>query len=214
MSDRYTNFATAATVAVALAVLGAPGGAANTWYHRWQEGRVSRAAFARNRAALLSTGQWLGGVDSSTFIVEFSDYECPFCRLSAPIVSKLIDAGTAPAIIYVNMPLPAHAVARPAAAASICADLQGKGREMHRILMETQEWQSTKDWNDLAKRVAVPDLATFSTCLTSPQTDLRIEEGLALGDSLGVRGTPTFLGPGGSHTGTPTESVLGKVRGR
>lgn len=214
MSDRVTNVATVGVVLLTMAVLARPGGAAHAKYSEWQEARRSKAAYAAHVPALRETGQWLGRQDTSRFVVEFSDYECPYCRMADPVVSAARDREGGVAVLYVHLPLPSHPLARPAAAAALCGDAAGKGFETHRVLMSTTDWQQSKDWAGIARQAGVGDIPAFERCLVSAEVQARIERGIASADSMNVRATPTFIGPSGRHLGVPTGNVLDLIANR
>jgi protein-disulfide isomerase len=82
----------------------------------------------------------LGPADAKVTIIEFSDYECPFCKRAEASVAQVKQTyGDKIRIAYRNYPLPFHQSARPAAQAAICANEQGKFWAMHDKLMEAKD---------------------------------------------------------------------------
>ena len=80
-----------------------------------------------------------GGEGASVKIVEFSDFECPYCRSVVPIIEGLLEKyGDKISLEYRHFPLSFHASAQKAAEASECAREQGKFWEMHDLIFEVQ----------------------------------------------------------------------------
>lgn len=141
-----------------------------------------------------------GQEDAPVTIVEFSDFECPFCgRFYADtlsqIVTEYIDTGKAK-LYYRHYPLSFHPNATPLALASECANDQGKFWEMHDIIFEaTAAGTSSTATADTMKQWAV-DLGlnadTFNNCLDNKTHQDKVDEDFEAGGAVGVSGTPTF----------------------
>jgi protein-disulfide isomerase len=138
----------------------------------------------------------LGDADATVAIVEFSDFECPFCRRhqanTVPsLVDKYVHAGKVK-YVFVDFPLSFHAQAEPAAIAASCAHEQGEFWRMHDQLFASQAKLSPATYRKLATDLNL-DAETFARCIASPATKARIERHVALGQAFGVSGTPAFL---------------------
>jgi protein-disulfide isomerase len=136
----------------------------------------------------------LGRVDAPAAIVEFSDFQCPYCaRFETdvfPILrEKYLDAGVA-SLVFMHFPLSAHERAIPAATASDCAGKQGRFWPMHDALFASAGALSSENLVKLAGALAL-DLASFRQCRDVP--DDRIASNVETGRKLGVSGTPTFF---------------------
>lgn len=136
-------------------------------------------------------------------VVEFSDFQCPFCARHAqetlPALTKeLIDTGKARYIVM-NLPLPMHQQAKPAAEAAECAAQQGKYWEMYDLLFsKQQEFAKADDASGVyvgyARELSL-DTARFEQCLREDVALARIKADQALAARVEARGTPTiFLG--------------------
>jgi thiol-disulfide isomerase/thioredoxin len=123
----------------------------------------------------------LGPADAKVTIIEFSDYECPFCKRAEASVAQVKQTyGDKIRIAYRNYPLPFHQSARPAAQAAICANEQGKFWAMHDKLMEAKDL-SAANLQQIATDTGL-DRAKFDTCI-----DGRAQQGH---DRQGPRGRP------------------------
>jgi protein-disulfide isomerase len=130
-------------------------------------------------------------------IVEFSDFECPFCGAHARgtfpgIKSKLIDSGQAK---YVAMHFPLeqiHPRALKAAEAAECAGRQGRFWEMHERLFSDVKALSPVELSNHAKAIGL-EQARFERCLNDSETVKKVRADQAEGMRLGVKGTPAFL---------------------
>ena len=146
----------------------------------------------------------LGKEDAPVTIVEFSDYQCPFCRRSYTQVYPLlkenfINTGKAK-LVFRDFPLTSiHPSALPAAEAAECAGDQGKYYEMHDKIFDEQNkfGQGTVPFtnDDLKKWASEIGLNTeeFNSCLDSGKNAKEIENDFTDGSSYGVSGTPTYF---------------------
>jgi protein-disulfide isomerase len=142
-----------------------------------------------------AAGQRLGPADALVTIVEFSDFQCPFCARIQPTLEALRrDANGQVAVLYRHFPIAAlHPFARTAAAASECAARQGRFKEMHDELYANQKEIGKLRWTEFATRVGVPDTIRFRECIDNGDADARLREDSASAASLRLSGTPTFL---------------------
>src|SRR5262245_7838380 len=125
-------------------------------------------------------------------IVEFSDYECPFCKRAEPTVKKVLETyGDKVRLVYRNYPLEFHATARPAAEASACAADQGRFWEVHDKMFATCDLHDAK-LKSLAGEVGL-DQAKFDECFAKKQFKADIDKDMADASSVGVTGTPAFF---------------------
>jgi len=135
-------------------------------------------------------------------LVEYGDYECPYCGMAYPIVKELQQQlGKRLRFVFRNFPLiMMHPHAEHAAEAAEAAGAQGKFWEMHDILFENQ--QALED-EDLARYAAALDLDLdqFLAELASHVHAPRVREDLIGGLHSGVQGTPTFFINGVRHEG-------------
>ena len=128
-------------------------------------------------------------------IVEFTDFQCPFCARHAQVIPELrktlVDTGKVRYSI-VNLPLGMHARAEAAAIAAECSGEQNHYWEMHDLLFQNQKTLDTLDFTTLATTLAL-DIPTFSSCLDTPRVKGKIKADLAVAERLQTRGTPTFF---------------------
>jgi protein-disulfide isomerase len=134
----------------------------------------------------------LGGENASVTIIEFSDYECPFCKQAEPSIEKVMETyGDKVRLFYRDYPLPFHANARPAAEAARCAGAQEKFWPYHQKLMASTELGVEK-YKALADEVGL-DRAKFDACLEKNDFAEAIQEDMKAGEDAGVNGTPAFF---------------------
>jgi len=153
----------------------------------------------------------LGRADAPVTLVEFSDYQCPFCqRFFATTLSALkkdyVDTGKV-RYVFRDFPLDQlHPQARKAAEAAHCAGELGKYWEMHDVLFQHQKALAPPQLAEHARTAGV-DGAKFEECLSLGRHAARVDRGLADGAAVGVQGTPTFVigktKPGDVVEGTP-----------
>jgi len=138
-----------------------------------------------------------GNAQATVAIVEFSDYQCPFCgryvaQTLPRIASEYIESGKIQ-YFFVNFPIESlHPQAFRAHEAAICAGEQGKFWEMHDRLFANQRALAPEDLAGHAKAIGL-DLEAYEPCFESGRTASQVREDQALGQRAGVGGTPLFL---------------------
>jgi protein-disulfide isomerase len=207
-------FAVAVTGTVVIGYLSVqPGGTAYSWLVERRALKHRKTLLASEQHALQSVGQVSGEVGGSRVVVEFADYECPFCRQATDSIERWMQKTPGAAILYVHFPIASHIRADTAAAAAICAEQEGRFDAMHYQLMSTETWQRDGNWLREARAAGIRDLVRFNACLTSPGTQERIATGRRIGTLLGLFGTPTFMSWTGKQvSGLPTVQALDKLR--
>lgn len=144
---------------------------------------------------LAATGTRLGSPTAPVQIIEFSDFQCPFCARIQPNLRELRRKyPDHVAIVYRHYPLESiHPHARAAAAAAECAGRQQKFEAYHDLLYAQQASIGTKSWEAFAEESGVPDRAAFRECLDRNDFAERIARDMSAGDAIGVRGTPSLI---------------------
>jgi protein-disulfide isomerase len=134
-----------------------------------------------------------GGKNAPVTIIEFSDYECPFCKRAEGVVDQVMSTyGDKVKVVFRDFPLPFHANARPAAEAANCANAQGKFWEYHGKLFANQSALTPDKLNGYATEVGL-DGSKFSECLAQKPHAAAIDKDIEDGQKVGVSGTPAFF---------------------
>jgi protein-disulfide isomerase len=136
----------------------------------------------------------LGSDDALVTIVEFSDFQCPFCRRVQPSLDKLTDAyGDKVRLVFKHYPLPFHSQADEAAKLAMAAQEKGKFWQMHDLLFENQSRLGEDDvFVEMGKEVGLSK-AQVERALASEAYEKRIKGDMKLADDIGARGTPNFF---------------------
>jgi thiol-disulfide isomerase/thioredoxin len=146
------------------------------------------------RSAIASAGHpWTGGENAAVTVVEFSDFQCPYCRAAEPTV-KAIRAkyGDKVKFVYMDFPLGMHAHALDAANAAQCAGDQGKFWQYHDALFADQTKLDQPDLKATAAKLGL-DTKKFDACFDSQSKVPGIRQEQAEGGAAGVSATPTFF---------------------
>ena len=134
-----------------------------------------------------------GPKDAKVTIIEFSDFECPFCKRGADTMDELLKAYPKDVkLVFKNLPLPFHKQAGPAAKAALAAGKQGKYWEMHDRLFNNQRRLSDSFYEEQAKDLGL-DVAKFKADMKDPEFEKQIKEDMALAKKHGISGTPGFF---------------------
>lgn len=147
------------------------------------------------RLTIAGAGHVKGPAGAPVTVIEFSDYECPFCRRAEPVVAQMLkEYADKVRFEYRHFPLESmHPQARGAAEAAVCADEQGHFWPYHEQLF-------TGDGSVLAPASLIAtatkaglDVNAFQACLASGRARSRVDADLAAGKAAGVSGTPAFF---------------------
>ncbi len=137
-----------------------------------------------------------GDKDAKVTIVEFSDFQCPFCerfftQTLSSIEENYVDTGKVK-FVFKDFPLGFHQNAQKAAEATECADEQGKFWEMHDKIFENQQSLGVDNYKQWAKDLGL-DTDNFDKCLDDGITASEISDDMSDGQKTGISGTPGFL---------------------
>lgn len=138
-----------------------------------------------------------GDPNAPVTMIEFSDFECPFCARffteTLPTIEERYVATGKVRFVYRDFPIPAlHAHALKAAEAGGCANEQGKFWELHDTIFENQGAMTVEDLKRYAAELGL-NAPTFNTCLDSGKYADEVEADVKAGEVAGVRGTPGFF---------------------
>ncbi len=162
-----------------------------------------RAAAAPSQKAFAPTDIVLGDVpfkgetDAPVTLIEFSDYQCPYCSRHAKavmpqLVQNYVDTGKVRFIMREYPIARLHARAFPASEAALCAGDQGQYWGMHDALFADQKSNTDENFQQMAAGLGL-DAAAFKACMDSDKFMEQINADVAEGQKLGVSGTPSFV---------------------
>jgi protein-disulfide isomerase len=135
-----------------------------------------------------------GPANAPVTIVEFSDFECPFCRALFPTLERIeADYKDKLRVVYLQFPLATmHTHARKAAEASLCAYEQNKFWQLHDAMFNDQQHLSVDDLKQKAAKLSL-DMKAFNTCLDSDKYLTEIQSDMEEGVRVGISGTPAMF---------------------
>lgn len=160
---------------------------------------------SEEKVAKISAGSppSFGPEDAKVTIVEFSDFECPFCQRAAETSKKVKEKyGDKVRFIFRQFPLSFHKSAHLAAEASLAAHAQGKFWEYHDKLFANQQKLDRPALEGYAKELGL-NVATFKKALDTKAHEKTVDEELKLGEEVDVQGTPTMF-INGARVADPT----------
>lgn len=135
----------------------------------------------------------IGDKDAKVTLVEFSDYQCPFCKRVRPTIWRIMDEYKGKIrYVFGDFPLSFHKDAKKASEAARCAGDQGKYFEFNRKIFDNQSAIGIDDLKKYAKELQL-NTKDFDKCLDSGKTAKVVEESIQLGSSVGVSGTPAYF---------------------
>lgn len=134
-----------------------------------------------------------GGEDAPVTIIEYTDFQCPFCSRVQPTLNEILETyGDSVRHVFKQLPLPMHPQARLGAEAALCAGDQGKFWEMHDWLFTNKNSINREAMTEQAT-VLEMDTEVFGTCLDEKKHDAQISEDMKEANGFGITGTPGFL---------------------
>jgi protein-disulfide isomerase len=177
---------------------------------------AANAPLAPELAANMTKGNAgaFGPADAKVTVVEFSDFQCPYCSRAATAVDQIKEKyGTRVRFLFRQFPLPMHPNARGAAEAALAANAQGKFWEFHDKMFQNQSKLERADLEGFAKDVGL-DVAAFKKALDSKTYAADVDADMKLGESVAVNGTPTMF-INGARVQNPTsfEAISAQIEG-
>lgn len=152
-----------------------------------------------------------GPASAPITIIEYSDYQCPFCGRVTPTLEKLRAAYPDKIrLVFKDFPLPNHAEAPKASEAAHCASEQGKYWEMHDRLFANQQALTIPDLKKHAAAIGL-DAAKFAECLDSGKHTAIVTADLEEGQKLGIQSTPTLYINGRPVVGAQPYEVFAAI---
>lgn len=159
---------------------------------RAQYGVIVELSQPSTHVELGNNAQRLGSEKAPVQIVEFADYECPYCQKVNDDLRRLREQfGEQVSLVYVDFPLPSHPLAARAAEAARCAGAQGKFWEYHDALFQTKRLQVSE--LKLQARTLKLDTARFDQCLDGGEQIAVVKKDVQEARRLGLEGTPSFF---------------------
>lgn len=136
---------------------------------------------------------FVGPKDAKVTIVEFADYQCPYCARIVPTLVDVVKKYDGKVRwVYRDFPLDFHPNAKPAAIVANCAGAQGKYFEAHHYLFENFKDLGEGLYEKLATTLAL-DKAKFESCRKDPAVEKEVMDDMRAGTELGVNGTPSYF---------------------
>jgi protein-disulfide isomerase len=180
---------------------------ASRWGHGPEPGKLLEDAVAIPTAG----APMRGPADAALTLVEFSDFQCPYCALAVVKLDAVLDAYPGKIkLVFKQFPLDTHSQAALAAAAAISAHHQGKFWPMHDALFTHRTQLSRPSILELA-RITGLDMKRFEADLDSPETKRTVARDVEDGDRAGVEGTPTVYINGRKYNGSLNLPEIRKV---
>jgi protein-disulfide isomerase len=144
-------------------------------------------------------------------LIEFADFECPYCRAAAPTVARVLATyGDRIRFVYRNYPLAIHPNARPAAEAAQCANEQGQFWPYHDRLFAAPDKLSDADLKQTAADIGM-DGARFNRCVDEHAYKSTVDADAQAGADAGVTGTPAFFINGRMLSGAQPYEAFARV---
>lgn len=134
-----------------------------------------------------------GPMDAWVTMVEFSDFQCPYCGAAEPTVRALLtEYSTDLRLVYRHFPLSRHVNALPAAIAAWCAGEQDQFWEMHNLLFANQSALASSELALYATTLGL-DMTAWQACVAGDAAPAAVAADVALGNAAGIGGTPSFF---------------------
>lgn len=172
--------------------------------------KMHLSAPEKPRKVVDTTGPSRGAANAKVVIVEFADFECPYCTKAHEVVQEVMKAYEGKVrFVFKHYPLSFHPKAPRAAAAAWCAEAQGKFWEYHDALFASGELD--EDALKMQAKSIGLDEANFASCLESPAALEAVKRDLNAGKTAGVDGTPAFFINGLMLSGAQPEDAFRRI---
>jgi protein-disulfide isomerase len=153
-----------------------------------------------------------GPASAPVTIVEFSDFQCPFCSRITPTLDQVVSKyGNKVRLVFRQFPLPMHPNAAKAAEAALCANEQGKFWEMHDAMFKDQGGLAVDALKTKAAAISGINAANFNSCLDSGKQTPAVQADMKAGNKAGVNGTPAMFVNGRFISGVVSADDISKV---
>lgn len=159
-----------------------------------------------------------GPENAKITIVEFSDFQCPFCSKGTATMNDLMKANPNDVkLVFKHLPLPFHPEAMPAAKATYAAQQQGKFWEMHDALFGNQSSLGAELYEATAKKLGL-DIERFKKDMESPAAEAAVKADMAIAEKNGIQGTPGFFVNGvavkGAYPQSHFQMIIDRLLGK
>jgi protein-disulfide isomerase len=152
-----------------------------------------------------------GAQNAPVLVIEFADYECPYCQKIAPDLKRLQQDYSGKVLFaFKDFPLPMHKHSQKTAEATRCAGLQDKFWEYHDLLFAKGSGLEIAQLKDYARTLKL-DADAFDRCLDSGETAAAVKQDLEQGQKLGLTGTPSFFVNGHFFSGAASYSMIREI---
>jgi protein-disulfide isomerase len=163
------------------------------------------------RIEVTAVGPAKGPESAPVTIVEFSDFDCPYCARLAPTLDQVVaNYGDKVRLVFRQFPLDMHPNARKAAEAALCANDQGKFWQMHDAMFQNQGKNAVDNLKTKAAELGL-DGEAFNSCLDSGKYGQQVTTDLQAGSQAGVSGTPAIFVNGRFINGAVPYEEIAKV---
>jgi len=167
--------------------------AMGTLFDKLKKDANVKVLLAQPRKQVAAVGPSKGPNDAQVTIVEFSDFECPYCSKAEDAVKQVMDAYPGKVkLVFRHFPLNFHPNAQKAAEASACADDQGKFWALHESMFANQRALGVDQLKKYAEQAGL-DMAKFNQCLDTGAKAELVKKDMQDGAKVGVNGTPAFF---------------------
>lgn len=179
---------------------------------RWGHGPASHSKPLEDPIAIATGNAPVRGpANARVTLVEFSDFQCPFCIAATPQIDELLKAYPSQVkLVFMQFPLDQHAQAGIAAMAALAAHKQGKFWEMHDALFAQRGHLSPRGILTLAAGIGL-DMKRFQADVNSPDIQRAVNREMSTGENIGVDSTPTLFVDGQRFNGPLTLAALKPV---
>jgi hypothetical protein len=196
------DIATVVILVFAVWIAFKPGSQLRSEIDRWLADRRIESRAAAKWDEMVAIAMPLYDGDDVPTIIEFSDYECPFCPSQHDIVDSAVMAGARVAIVHI--PIERHVNSERASLAALCTKPGREFAKLHDYLLTTDAWKSDSSTEVLANLVRA-DTSAFRACTQHDQTRDRLAKHVGITQFVAISGTPTFISRHGIVPARPDE---------
>ena len=178
----------------------------------FNDNNAEEVKIVENWKNLLNGGQLIGEKNAPVKIIEFTDYQCPYCKIMRENLETIMNRYKDKiSLIVYNFPVKSHVYAYKLAVAGLCAAKQNKFDIFYKIIFKYQKEFNNLNINNITQLIGLKDSTSFINCVKDREIYRIVDNEIEEGRNIGIKGTPTIIINGKMFVGSRTVTQLDNI---